>query len=107
MNDATPEQESAAPAVDSRSFHDVLKGLVGKPVTVVNPESYEDAPVGHRLTTGFYRGKVGSVAGDYFTIAVEYLHKRAKEKEPVKQFIPLSRVKRISLMKGGERLIHL
>ena len=108
MSESTDEIQPAAPPQQlPDTFQGVLASLQGQVVTFVNPESYEDAPIGHRLTTGFYRGKVGAVTSDYFTVAVEYVHKRAKEKEPVKQFIPISRVKRISLMKGGDRLIHL
>lgn len=98
---------TAPPQVSNESFRDVLAGLTNKVVTIVNPESYEDAPVGHRLTTGFYRAKVLTVGGDYIAVATEYKHRRGEvEKEPVKQFVPIARIKRISLMKG-ERIIHL
>ena len=96
----------APPAPPLDDFKSVLEGLVGKVVTVVNPESFEDAPVGNRLTTGFYRAKVINVKGDYLCVATEYVHKRGGSKEPVKQFIPLSQVKRVSLMKS-DRIIHI
>jgi len=94
------------PATQFDDFKSVLEGLVGKVVTVVNPESFEDAPVGNRLTTGFYRAKVIGVNGDYVCVATEYVHQRGGSKEPVKQFIPLSHIKRVSLMKS-DRIIHL
>ncbi len=103
VREVTPATKSAP-----TSFHDMLVDLVGKVVTVVNPESYEDTAMGHTLTTAFGRGKVLNVGEDYLTIVTEFTHKRggAKGKEPVKQYIPFSRIKRVSLMKG-ERLLHI
>lgn len=107
MSEPTREVTPTAPPARLETFQDVLRGLVGKVVTCVNPESYEDAPVGHQLTTGFYKAKVLAVERDYFTLATEYKHRgTSAEKEPVKQFIPIGRIKRISLMKS-ERIIHL
>jgi hypothetical protein len=80
---------------------------MGKTVTVVNPESYEDAPIGHTLKAGFYRAKVSGAGKDYITVVTEY--KKAGKgggAEPVKQFIPLTRVKRVSVMKQ-ELVIHI
>ena len=99
----TPPPQAAPSFGD---FQSVLKSLVGKVVTIVNPESFEDAPVGNRLTTGFYRAKVIGVQADYVAVATEYVHKRGGSKEPVKQFIPLTQVKRVSLMKS-DRIIHI
>lgn len=93
------------PTTDDKSFSDYLRALVGKVVTVVNPESYEDAPVGHQIRAGFYRAKVTGMGSDFLKLATEYVHK-SKEKEPVKQFIPLDKIKRISMMKE-ERILHL
>lgn len=90
-----------------QTFQQVLKNLTGKVVTFVNPESYEDAPVGYRLTTGFYKAKVLQVGDDFVSVATELVHKRGeKEKEPVRQFIPLHSIKRISVL-AGERLVHI
>ena len=94
-------------ATAPQTFDAVLRALTGQVVTFVNPESYEDAPVGYRLTTGFYKAKVMAVGADYMTVATELAHKRGeKETEPVRQFIPLARIKRVSVMKS-ERLIHI
>ena len=99
--------EATEKSIESSQFADVLKSLIGQIVTMVNPESFEDAPMGSRLTTGFYRAKVLAVGGDFLTVATEFVHKKGeKAKEPVKQFIPLHQVKRISLMKS-DKLIHL
>ncbi len=105
MNDAAPEHESAA--ADNRSFHDILKGLVGKPVTVVNPESYEDAPIGHTIKANFYKAKVTGMGTDYITVITEFKGAgKAGGVKPVKQFVPIDRIKRISVLKG-ECLIHI
>lgn len=93
--------------LENHHFADVLKSLIGKPVTVVNPESYEDAPVGHQIRAGYYRGKVAGLGMDYVILVTEYVHKgKEASREPVKQYIPFHRIKRVSLMKG-ERLIHI
>lgn len=99
--------EQATTAQMPQTFKEVLTNLTGKVVTFVNPESYEDAPVGYRLTTGFYKAKVLQVGEDYISVATELVHKRGEvEKEPVRQFIPLAKIKRISVL-AGDRLIHI
>jgi hypothetical protein len=101
------EQAAAATAQMPETFDAVLRSMVGKVVTFVNPESYEDAPVGYRLTTGFYKAKVIAVGQDYLSVATELVHKRGeKEKEPVRQYIPILQIKRVSVLKG-ERLLHI
>ena len=56
MTEATDTQGTIKPAAttEDRSFYDLLKSLMGQIVTIVNPESYEDAPVGHQIRAGFY-----------------------------------------------------
>ena len=104
----TEEAKSAeAPKVEDRDFHDVLKGLVGHMITVVNPESFEDAPVGQQLKTGFYKAKCVALGNDYLVLHTEFKKVgKSAGTEPVKQFLPLKRIKRLSLMKS-ERLIHI
>lgn len=100
---ATTSSARSAPA----TFRDVLAGLVGHVVTIVNPESMEEAPLGRRITASFYRAKVLSLDGDCLTLATELVHHGAKkDREPVKQFLPVERVKRVSLLRS-ERMIHL
>ena len=98
---------SAPASIENRSYIEILGALAGKVVTVVNPESYESAPLGFQLKTGFYRAKVMGVGKDYVILKTE-LEKKGKDagKEPVRQFIPIGRIKRISLLEK-ERLIHL
>lgn len=105
--ESSQQTTTTAPTTHPASFNDILTGFLGKVVTIVNPESYEAATVGHTLTTGFYRAKVLHVGTDYITLATEFVHKTTtKEKEPVRQYLPISVIKRISLMRT-ERLIHL
>jgi hypothetical protein len=101
------EGTEAKPTIEDKSFNDILKAMLGNVVTVVNPESYEEMPVGHQIKPGFYRAKLLTIGRDYLAVVSEFQHAgKAAKKEPVKQFIPLSRIKRISVMKA-ERLIHL
>ena len=108
MTEATqPKAAKAAPLIEDRTFLDLLKSHVGHVVTMVNPESYEDAPVGHQIRVGFYRAKVLGVGQDYLIVATELHHPgRQTAKEPVRQYIPIEKIKRVSLLKA-ERLIHL
>lgn len=99
--------EGEVPANENRSFEEILRSLLGQTVTVVNPESYEHAPVGYQLKAAFYKAKLAALGNDYLTLLTE--HKKAGKdggKEVVKQFLPFARVKRISLTKT-ERFIHL
>ena len=109
MSETTTQEEAstAAKSADINNFRDVLRAMSGQIVTVVNPESYEDAPMGSRLTTGFYKAKVLSVGSDFVSLATEFVHKKGEQaREPVKQFIPVARIKRVSVMKT-DKVIHL
>lgn len=103
--DTGTRPQEAAPKLEDRAYQDILKALIGKTVTVVNPESYEAAPLGYKLAEGFYRGKVSTVGRDYIVLVTEFERKKG-QKEPVKQFIPSDRIKRISLM-AKETIVHL
>jgi hypothetical protein len=104
------QQENTHGAAQSggpETFLEILEFLVGKVVTVANAESYEDAPVGHRLGAGFYKAKVLQIHADHVVIATQFRHSSGHgEDEPVKQFIPISRVKRVSVMKS-EKILHI
>lgn len=108
MSEETKPEGAApakAPAVEDKNFVDILKALVGKTITVVNPESYEAAPVGYKLTTGFYRGRLTGIGRDYLVMMTEFERKKGSP-EPVKQYIPIAQIKRVSLLKT-ERVLHL
>ncbi len=103
-NQTTAEQ-AVSHAMETMT--DVLTALIGKLITVANPESYEDAPVGHRLTTGFYKAKIIAVKSDHVVLLTEFKHIRGgAASETTKQFIPIARVKRISVMKS-EKVLHI
>ncbi len=111
MSETTPStgisKSEAAPGVENRSFHDILKSFVGKTVTVVNPESYEGAPIGYALKTGFYKAKVSGMGRDYIVLITEFAPAGRKAiNEPAKQFVPIANVKRVSMTKS-ERILHI
>ncbi len=96
-----------ASSVDGRPFTDILKSLVGKNITVVNPESYEGAPVGYRLKTGFYTAKAVGVGTDFMVLVTEFTRSGSKAgTEPAKQYLPISQIKRLSITKS-ERILHI
>ena len=111
MDDAIPQREShpAEPErlLEQRTFVDVLRTFLGKVVTIVNPESYEDAPLGHNIRKGWYPARAVGMGRDYLILVTEYKHGgKIAGAEPVKQYIPIHRIKRISVMRE-ELLIHL
>jgi hypothetical protein len=94
-------------ALDASTYRGLLESLVGRVVTFANPESLEDAAVGYVLTTGFYRTKLLSVRDDYFSVAAELVHKgKDAIKEPVRQFIPMHAIKRVTIGKS-DIVIHI
>lgn len=120
-------QEAPVAVEEQRDYVDVLRALVGRPVTVVNPESYEALPAGgSELREGNYQGRITGFGKDYFifetnlaaTNLVElvgaanvrvgraHAHSEEDEAQPVQQFIPVARIKRLSLV-GDNALLHL
>ena len=98
----------AAPEVttEDRNFRDVLESLVGKKVAVINPESFEALPrEGHELREGYYPGKISGFGQDYM-IFNTVLAASKKDRQPVQQYIPIDRIKRISKMRS-RTLLHL
>lgn len=121
----TPEAPGAVE--EDRQYIEVLRDLVGRQVTVVNPESYEALPAGgSELREGSYSGQITGFGKDYFifetnlaaTNLVElvgaanvrvgraHAHSEEDEAQPVQQFIPVARIKRLSLV-GDNALLHL
>ncbi|MGB0952731.1 MAG: hypothetical protein ACPG31_05875 [Planctomycetota bacterium] len=106
-DEQTQKDHEPAKAASLNTFSSVLSALVGKVVTVANSESYEDAPIGHRLGAGFYDAKVLEVRTDFVILATQFHHARGQgDDEAVSQYIPLSRVKRVSVMKS-EKILHI
>ena len=108
MSEAQAPQapQTSPPVEEDRDYRELLRSLVGKKVTVVNPESYEALPAGgSELKANYYPGKIGGVGRDYL-IFHTVLAATKKDRQPVKQFIPLTRIKRLSIMQTGT-LLHL
>ena len=108
MTEAKAHAETFTPSEEDRDFMGVIKALAGKKVMVVNPESYEAAPmVGFQLKENFYPGKVAGWGSNYVILhTVVTLPKKEGGQQPVQQFIPIARIKRISALKTGVYL-HL
>ncbi len=115
MSETTPDsgkrpvEEGSVPkpSIETRDFRSILQALVGKNVTIVNPESYESAAMGFQLKESYYAGKVGGIAKDFVLLnTVIQTSRKEGGKVPVKQFVPIERIKRISMMKD-EYILHL
>ena len=103
MSETKAQPEAFKPTQEDRGYLEVLKALVGKKVTVVNPESYEAAPmVGFQLKENFYPAKIAGWGTDYIIIhTVVTMGKKEGGQQPVQQYIPVAAVKRVSVLKGG------
>jgi hypothetical protein len=94
------------PVIEDNTFLDLLKSSLGKTFTIVNPESYEHAPVGFTIKAGYYRAKLTGMGKDYLILVTEMRKAKADAGEPVKQFLPIKQIKRISMMRT-ERMLHI
>ncbi len=93
------------------SFERLLRSLVGKTVTVIDPESYEEAPVGHRIQAAIYKAQLLGVGDDYITLASQFVHRgpgavNGSKRETIRHYVPLDRIKRVSLL-AKQAMIHL
>ncbi len=104
----TSEAKKFTPTIKEGDFRALLEEHLGKLFLIANPESFEETGLGHKIQAGWYRAKLVGLGADYLIVITEFSHGTGKkaEKEPVKQFIPIAHIKRISLMRS-ERLIHV
>ena len=104
----TEAKPAPTPVIDDKRFVEILHGMLGKVVLFVNAESFEEGGLGYTLEAGWYRGKLSAIGRDYLTIVSEFKHGVGKNatKEPIRQFVPMDKVKRVTLMKT-QILIHI
>ena len=105
---SAPTKPQAAPIIENKSFADVLKSLMGKVVTFVNAESFEEGGLGYTLEAGWYKAKLTGVGNDYLVLISEFKRGIGKKatKEPIKQYVPIQKIKRITIMKA-QVLVHI
>ena len=93
--------------MEAKTMTDVLEGLKGQIVTIINPQSYFRTLTGYKIDVETYTAKVISFEERTLKILTEYVrdpHKKSKEK--VYQFISLEHIKRITISQS-ERFITL
>ncbi|MBM4062406.1 MAG: hypothetical protein FJ265_15105 [Planctomycetes bacterium] len=103
-----PEPKPFTPIFHTTDFRGLLEEHLGKIFSIANPESLEETGLGRKITAGWYKARLIGLGADYLIVLTEFTRGtgKAAEKEPVKQFIPLGRIKRMSLMQN-ERMLHL
>ena len=106
-----PEQKPKtppAPIFEDKTLTDILKGLLGRVVTFVNAESFEEGGLGHKVEAGWYKGRLAGMGKDYLIVITEFRHGTGKKstKEPVRQYVPFDKMKRVSVMKS-QVLVHI
>ena len=87
-----------------KTFLSILESWVGKPVTVVNPESYKTTALGEGISFQTYKAKVVTLGDDF--LGLSFIAKKKDSQLEVEQYIPLEKIKRLSNW-GDEKLIHL
>ena len=102
MTQAEPELKST-PQI--QSMRDVLRSLVGKLIVVSTPDSLKTIPLGHQIKPSCYKAKILKVFDAMALLAAEGSRKTEQEKPAtLKQYLPLSVVKRVCISKEE---IHL
>lgn len=117
MTESQPQGEGTPPPANHKvfeptivngTFRDLLEQHLGEVFLIANPESFEETGIGHKITAGWYKAKLMGLGADYLIVLTEFAHGtgRTAKRELIKQYIPLARIKRVSLM-HTERLIHI
>ena len=93
--------------MDAQSFGEVLCGLRGQVVTVVNQQSYIPTLTGFKVDVESYKAKVVSCDNGILRILIDYLKDpRRKIKEKAYQIIPIEQIKQVMISKT-ERLVTI
>ncbi len=104
----TPEspKKPFTPTIEDKDFVDVLKDHLGKVFTIANSESFEKTGIGHQISASSYPARLLGVGRDYVIVLIEWKHGTGKKTvtEPLKQYIPVSKIKRVGIMKSGRQL---
>ena len=100
------QKKPFSPTIVDTGFLDVLKEYLGKLFTIANAESFEKTGLGYQIGPSSYPAKLIGVGRDYVIVMIEWKLGAGKKatSEPLKQYIPLSRIKRIGIMKSGRQL---
>ncbi len=110
MNTAVACEERTANAFNGNhndALDELLSGLTGHIVTVINPQSYTPTLTGYKIDASAYKAKVVSCEKGILKVMMDYLsdpHKKLKER--AYQFIPTTWIKRVMISKS-EKLISL
>ncbi|MBU0755873.1 MAG: hypothetical protein KJ645_12085 [Planctomycetes bacterium] len=92
--------------MDTRSFHEVLKTLIGQVITVINPSSYIRTLTGFRIDAETYQAKVISSENGTLRILIETISNPQKNsKEKAYQYIPIEQIKHVQVSKSERHLM--
>jgi hypothetical protein len=86
------------------NFNALLKDWMGKPITIINPQSYTVSKITDGITFESYSANLDEVTDDY--IKVTFVHRKKNEEQPVEQFIPIAWIKRASTW-GDQHYVQL
>ena len=105
MSEADPAIESSGSATEKQpqvqSIEDVLRSLIGKLLIVSTPDSLSAVPLGHQIKPSCYKAKILKVLDGMAVLAAEGSKKKGEEKATtLKQYLPITTVKRICVGKG-------
>jgi hypothetical protein len=93
--------------MDIKSFDEILQGMIGQIVTVINPQCYTPTLAGYRINSEAYKAKILACDNGILRLMIDYLnnpHKNTHERAC--QYIPVEQIKRVMISKS-ERLVNL
>ena len=87
------------------SMEDVLHGLVGHVITVINPQTFTPTLAGYKIDSSAVKAKVLSCENGLLRLLTEFLsdpHRKVKEKAQL--FVPVAHVKRVMVSQSTKLL---
>jgi hypothetical protein len=93
--------------MDTGTFNDLLKTLIGQVITVINPHSYIPTLTGFRIDAETYKAKVLSTENGTLRVLIEYIsNPREQTKEKAFQYIPIKQIRHVQVS-NSEKLLML
>jgi hypothetical protein len=85
-------------------FFEVLKAWENSKVTIINPESYSITKLSEGISFESYEVQLLLVTEDY--IQISFAHKKGDQEQPVEQYVPMNKIKRVSLW-GDQKFVQI
>jgi hypothetical protein len=100
--EATTEQRRVHPATAIHRIDDLVDKAIGKKALVVDPACLDEEPMGWAARPKVYLAQIVGRTGELVVLARKLHHQRGADKaeETVKEHIPITGIKRFTVMTG-------